>query len=150
LKADSSSVVKTQAEWAGQLAAENVLNPHSSVLLVKPPAKEGDTVNQSIPPLDTSPILKSHVVNNAPDAPSDNGDETRAILNPSPTPSPDDLVPSASPSPSPSPSPSKRVKSVADHPTKKHRRQDDDTDGNSGEGTTFWQRLFKRGTKTGD
>jgi hypothetical protein len=147
LKPDS--VVKTQAEWAGQLAAENVLNPHSSELLVKPPAKDDNTVKQMTGPLDTSPVLKVHVVNNATDTSSDRGDETHTILNPAATPSPDDLVPSASPLPSASPSDSDKS-TDSDHRTKNRKKHHDEDDGDEvapANSTHFWQKLFKWGTK---
>ena len=141
--------MKTQAEWAGQLAAENVLNPLSSVLSVKPPAKEGNTVKQMPGPLNTSPALKVHVVNNATDTSSDSGDETHTILNPAATPSPDDLVPSASPLPSASPSDSDKS-TDSDHRTKNRKKHHDEDDGDEvapANSTRFWQKLFKWGTK---
>ena len=98
------NTAKRQASWAGFLAAQNIIHPpQSAILVLRPP---GTSQLKAGSPADTALSDRPYIADN--DMGSvlrTDGTETYTILKPSPTPSPDDLVPSASPSPMPSQEP---------------------------------------------
>jgi hypothetical protein len=90
-----ANAAKRQASWAGFLAAQNVIHPEqSAVLVLRPPGTSQSNVAQSA---DTALRDRAFIAeNDMGSVPRNDGTETYTILKPSPTPSPDDLVPSAS------------------------------------------------------
>ena len=97
------NAAKRQASWAGFLAAQNVIHPpQSAVLVLRSPGRSQSKV---APPADTALSDRPYIADNDMGSVPRDGTETYTILKPSPTPSPEDLVPSASPSPMPSQEP---------------------------------------------
>ena len=97
------NAAKRQASWAGFIAAQNVIHPpQSAVLVLRPPGRSQSKVAQ---PADTALSDRPYIADNDMGSVPRDGTETYTILKPSPTPSPEDLVPSASPSPMPSQEP---------------------------------------------
>jgi hypothetical protein len=96
----SENTVKRHASWAGFLAAQNIIHPpQSAILVLRPP---GTSQSKAVSPADTALSDRAYTADNDMGSlPRTDGTETYTILKPSPTPSPDDLVPSASPSPTP-------------------------------------------------
>ena len=94
------NAAKRQASWAGFLAAQNIIHPpQSAILVLRPP---GTSQSKAGSPADTALSDRPYIADNdMGSVRRTDGTETYTILKPSPTPSPDDLVPSASPSPMP-------------------------------------------------
>jgi hypothetical protein len=145
LKDAPQNSAKIQAAWAGFLAAQNVINPRDSAILVlRPPERSQPKAG---PTPDTAPSGRTHVVDDTLDTvPGQDGTETYTLFNPSPTPSPDDLVPSASASPSPTPSQEHQPNSASHSKSHKKtvadasKKPDPDPDGE--QKPSFWQRVF--------
>jgi hypothetical protein len=98
------NTAKRKASWAGFLAAQNIIHPPQSAILVLRPT--GTSQPKAGSPADTALSDRPYIADNdMGSVPRTDGTETYTILKPSPTPSPDDLVPSASPSPMPSQEP---------------------------------------------
>ena len=144
------SDAKRQASWAGLLAAQNVIKPwQSAILVLRHPVT---SQNKARPTSDTAPGDKQYVVDDALDtAPTGDGTETYTMVSKPPALSPDDVVPSASPSPTPAPAPEpERHPTGAEQKTKSHTKPKvkAGTKVDADEKPSFWQMLFKeKGSK---
>jgi hypothetical protein len=136
------NTAKRQASWAGFLAAQNIIHPPpSAILVLRPP---GTSQSKAASPADTALSDRPYIADNdMGSVPRTDGTETYTILKPSPTPSPDDLVPSASPSPTPwqepEPEPTSTAQPKSRPKTDKYAKKPAQSADNK---PSFWKMIF--------